>query len=60
MKLKMTLEFNYEIDGEAKLDKNEVRNLLFDHCLADGFVIMSEDVDGTEDYAILVNSVNLM
>ena len=53
--MKRTIEIEFEVDGEATEDQIETALLkLFPHG-----GICSEDIDGTKDYAILVNSIFL-
>jgi hypothetical protein len=50
---KLTLEIEFDIDGESPSD--EVIERAFMGCVPG--VLLSEDIDKTEDYAICVESV---
>lgn len=56
MKLKITLEIDYEVDGLCNLAA--VKKILYDNIM-NKYTILSEDIDGTDDYAILINSVEI-
>lgn len=52
MILKLIAEIEVEIDG--KLSKEKAIEILQTNCMPEG--VVSEDYDGTEDWAILINS----
>jgi hypothetical protein len=61
MKIPITVEFDVEIDGEAKtpLDTEEISRLIFENviCESGRSIIPSEMIDDTDDYAIIIKSI---
>jgi hypothetical protein len=53
--MKVTVEFDLDIDGE--LSEERAKELFFEHLEVDG--LSSEQVDGTEDWAIMINGWEL-
>lgn len=53
--MKVTIEFDLEIDGE--LDEKRAADIFFENIGVHG--LLSEDIEGTDKWAILVNSWEL-
>lgn len=58
MKILITIIFDVEIEGRAKLDNEEISRILFENILTEKSSILSEDVDGTSDWSILIDSID--
>lgn len=54
--MKILIEFDYDVEGEC----SDVEKVFLENLPLVGSIIISEDVDGTDDWAITINDYEII